>query len=224
MSSDDPVAWSAESAKHLQAATDELVSVLQGFTGEVGSMHGGSAEIPLLVRLRADVLAAATRWNERVAERSGYFVFPAGDFDPEMYGDLDAVDDPPEPRLPAQAEVSVLSRFDLAVVDVEALMGEARQAWRDRIRPEDDERDAAVAVDDVPAAVDLLLSLRGPEPYERFHVLPGVEVRAGMHLLVDPDEPLVGPSGEHPVQDLDHPERAVVSPSGAVRHPSGYGC
>ena len=76
---------------------------------------------------------------------------------------------------------------------------------------------------DTRKAVDVLLG-RAPEPYERFHVLPGVEVRAGMQVLVDPEGSLLQPHDGHPVHDLEHPERAVALPGGRVLHPHGVGC
>lgn len=91
------------------------------------------------------------------------------------------------------------------------------------MRPEDDERDAASVVDDVPTAVDVLLG-RAPAPSERFHVLPGVEVRAGRQVLVDLEGSLLQPHDGHPVHDLEHPGRAVALPAGRVVHPHGVGC
>ncbi len=221
---DGPSGWTDETARRLLEATSRLVGEVQDLAEAVVRMHGGSAEVPELLRRRAAVLAAAVAWDERVAARTGYCVLPSERLDDdEPYGAVEELVDPDEPpRLPAAAEVSVVSRYDLAVVDVPALLAEARREWRS-VRPEEDERDAAYVVDDVPTAVDVLLG-RAPEPYERFHVLPGVEVRAGMQVLVDPEGSLLQPHDGHPVHDLEHPERAVALPGGRVLHPHGVGC
>lgn len=75
-------------------------------------LHGGSAEVPELLRRRAAVLAVAVAWDGRVAARTGYCVLPSERLaDDEPYGAVEDLADPDEPpRLPAAAEVSVVSR------------------------------------------------------------------------------------------------------------------
>lgn len=173
--------FSTLSAARLREATEELVEVLRRYTEATTAMHGGSAE--LLTRFAASdaVGAAAARWNERAFDHTGSFVLALAD--DQLLGDGDDEYEDEGGQLEVVDAVSVVSRWDLAVVDAQALLAAGRAAHR-RNRPEEDEQDAVAAIANPALALGAVLHERGEPWYE----LPGVEVGYGVRVYLQPDE------------------------------------
>jgi hypothetical protein len=196
-----PEPFSAESARRLEDATARLVAVLQEYTAAVLEMRGGSGETPELLRRSEALSAVVVDWNERVGDHTGTWpLLLAGYDDPA----LEDVELPYEPAA-IESQVSVVSRWDLDVVDAAAVIAAGRAAHL-RSWPRDAGADAEVAVPGVPEALYAFLHERGEPLFD----LPGVEP-GGARLFVVPDEPLEPFTGQ--VEDLTG---AVTPPPGTV--------
>jgi hypothetical protein len=196
-----PEQYSDESRRRLGAATAQLVTVLQEYTAAVLAMRGGSGEAPELTRRSEALSAVLGEWNERVGDHTGTWPLPLAGYDDPRPEDFEV---PSEPTA-VESQVSVVSRWDLDVVDAAALVAAGREAHL-RSWPRDDGTDAEVAVPGVPAALYALLHERGEPVFD----LPGVEP-GGARVFIAPDEPLEPFTGE--VEDLTG---AVTPPAGTV--------
>lgn len=114
-------------------------------------MRGGSSELAGIFEVNAQVEQSLAAWSERAFDHTGTFpvsLAGMGDesetVDDDHNGDDDFADGTP---------LTVVSRWDLVVSDVEALVASGRQAHlRDRAG-EHEEEDAAVAVSGVAQAL-----------------------------------------------------------------------
>jgi hypothetical protein len=209
--------YSPESARRLREATAALTAELDRFVEGAAGMHGGSAEMPTFFALADAVSRAVVDWQERAADHIGAYVLPLdADLD-HLEDDEDEEDDGPVEITDA---VSVVSRWDLGVVDVDALVAAGRAAHR-RMRPEEDDADTAVAVDGPATAVQALLHEQGEPWYE----VDGLQVLHGARVFLRPDAP-AAPEVEHDdeVLDpfLDDPVDAVLPPPGEVVFSEGW--
>ena len=217
---DDVEQYSPESARRLREATAALTAALERFTDGAAAMHGGSAEMPGLVALGDAVQAAVVDWQERAADHTGTYVLPLDTDALDLGPDEDDEDDDDEGPVEITDAISVVSRWDLGVVDGDALVAAGRAAHR-RLRPEEDDADTAVAVDGPAMAVQALLHEQGELWYE----VDGLEVLHGARVFLRPDAP-TAPEVEHDdeVLDpfLDDPVDAVLPPPGEVVFSEGW--
>lgn len=179
-------AYTQESRRRLQAATAHLVEALKQYTREVVAMHGGSKEMPSLFGLNESVARDVAEWNNAAADHTGTTPLFLGDVEEDDFEDHFG-DEPDEQASEAAVlgQISVVSRWDLQLVDVERLLDVARAAHR-RMRPEETEEDAAFAVADPGTALYAVAHEAGEPWFET----PGIEVLGGGRVYVLPDEPL----------------------------------
>lgn len=175
------VEWfSTRSAARLREATEELVEALRRYTEATTAMHGGSAELPARFAASDAVEAATSRWNEQAFDHTGSFVLALAD-DQLLDDGEDEYEDEGGQREVVDA-LSVVTRWDLAVVDADALLAAGRAAHR-RNRPEEDEQDAGAAIANPALALAAVLHERGEPWYE----VPGVEVGYGVRVYLQPE-------------------------------------
>lgn len=110
-----------------------------------------------------------------------------------------------------QGQVSVISRWDLDVVNTEALIAAGRVAHQ-RQRPEETDQDTAFAISDASAALYALTHEAGDPWWD----IPGVEVLIGTRTYVVPDEPLAPPT------DNDDLTPVVLPPPGRVAYSESW--
>lgn len=215
--------FSVQSAARLREVTEELVEVLRRYAEVTTAMHGGSAEV--LARFAASdaVQAAAWAWNERAFDHTGSFILALADdqrlAEGEDFDDEDFQDEGEE-REVVEA-LSVVSRWDLAVVDADALLAAGRAAHQ-RNRPEEDEQDAAAAVANPANALCALLHERGEPWYE----VPGVQVGYGVRVYLQPDTDASLDAAADEIDDEEvgdfNPVQAVLPPPGRVLFSEDY--
>ena len=196
-----PDQYSAGSGRRLEDATARLVAVLQEYTAALLEMRGGTGETPELLRRSEALSAVVVDWNDRVGDHTGTWPLLLRGYDDPGPEDVEV---PPEPAA-IESQVSVVSRWDLDVVDAAAVVAAGREAHL-RSWPRDGGADADVAVPGIPEALYAFLHERG----EPLLDLPGVEP-GGARLIVVPDEPLEPFTGQ--VEDLTG---AVTPPTGTV--------
>jgi hypothetical protein len=199
---DDVEQFSAESAQRLERATERLLPLITSYTAAVVAMRGGSSEMPALFDRNDELALAVAAWNDRVADHTGAYPLLLDDAFEDDEDDEDEDDEEPE----IAGRMSVISRWDLGVVDPEALLAAGRTAHRHN-RPDETEADAAAAVTNLASALYAITHDAG-EPW--FDV-PGVEVMHGARVYLVPDEPL-GLLSDDPGQALD----AVTAPPGQI--------
>ncbi|WP_298993250.1 hypothetical protein [uncultured Pseudokineococcus sp.] len=174
--------YSPQSAARLREATEELTAALGRFTEETTGMHGGSAQVLALFGLVEAVASATVAWHARAFDHTGVSAMPL-DEDATVFGPVDDDEQDEDVEGSAVVEgVSVVSRWDLAVVDTDALLAAGRAAHR-RNRVEENDQDAAAAVNDPARALYALLHEQG-EPCRQ---IPGVEVAYGARVYLQPD-------------------------------------
>ena len=174
--------YTQESRRPLERAASRLVELVQQYTRDVGAMHGGSSETRALFERNEAVARAVSEWNGRAADHTGTIPLlleevDENDFQHEQDGD--------EELTAVEGQVSVVSRWDLNLLDFRELIAAGRSAHR-RMQPEETEEDAAVAVADTGAALYAVLHEAGEPLFE----IPGVEVLSGARIFIVPDEPL----------------------------------
>lgn len=176
---DDPDAFSAGTAAALDRSTVALVGELQRLTTTSSSMRGGSADVERVHALGDAVTRALVDWQEAVLRHTGCWVVPladhAGDPEPE-----------PSPDVRPGEVLGVVTRWDIAVLDPEALLARAREAHR-RHQPTETEEDAVAAVPDVASA---LFELGDQRSGGEFRDVADVEVRGGTRMALAPEEAL----------------------------------
>ncbi len=179
---DFPEQFSAETREALAAAAEELAAAVRDHTKQIISLRGGSSEIPRVHEANRRIEELIAAWNERVFDHTGTFPIALAGLDDD-HEDFDADEDDEEVAADG-APLAVVSRWDLLVVDSEALVAAGRQAHL-RNRPEERDKDAVVAVAGVGQALYAVMHEIGEPWYD----LPGVEVVRGVRAYVRPDEP-----------------------------------
>jgi hypothetical protein len=174
---EDVEQYSEESRRQLEEATVRLVDLLRSYTTHVAPLQGRSTEVAALFTRNDELQQAVATWNEAALDHTGTVPLALARIDDE---DDDFADDADGGERGGQ--VSVVSRWDLDIVDSAELIAAGRAAHR-RLRPEDDDEDAAQVVSDAPAALYALTHETGEPWYE----VPGVEVIGGVRLYVAPD-------------------------------------
>lgn len=186
--------YSEKSGHRLEAAGARLVELVRQYALDARVMHGGSSEMPALFERNKALARAVADWNERVLDHTGT--------SPLLL----------EEPLELEGQISVVSRWDLGVVDSSELIAAGRGAHR-RDHPEETEADATVAVADAAHALSTSTHPAGEPWYE----VPGVEVLSGARVYLVPDGPLE-PLPEEPEEFLN----ALAAPSGRVAFSEGW--
>jgi hypothetical protein len=198
---DYPELYSAASLQLLRDATEELVTALHDYTAGTATLTGRSSERAAKFARNAELEDVVARWNLAAFHHTGTFPVPLR---PDE-DDEDEYEDDEDGEL-VEAEVSVVDRWDLAVVDLAALLDAGRQAHR-RLDPGETEEDAEAAVQD---ATDALYAV-SHEAGMVWEDVPGVEVVTGARLYVVPDEALPDPR-----EVAEQDEADVQAPPGRV--------
>lgn len=203
-----PQQFSNPTREALETSVDELVDAVRRHAAHLLSVRGATSEMNGLMAANDDVARAVEAWSNRVFDHSGTFpVFVEvedDDDDDSLLDDFESdLESAPAP-LPTGAPLSVVSRWDLEVEDVDALIRSGREAHL-RQWPHDSPQDAEVAVPDVSQALHCVLQ----EAAEPWYTLPGIAVVRGQRALVlaaeragrllpeeDMDEVIVEPPGE----------------------------
>lgn len=209
--------YSEESGHRLEAAGARLAELVRQYALDARAMHGGSSEMPALFERNRVLARAVADWNERAFDHTGTSPLLLEEPEKDDFEDEEADEEP----LELEGQISVVSRWDLGVVDSSELIAAGRAAHR-RNHPEETEADATVAVADAARALYAIAHAAGEPWYE----VPGVEVLSGARVYLVPDGPLE-PLPEEPEEFLN----AVAAPSGpgrvlrglAVAHPFDRG-
>lgn len=172
--------FSAQSAARLETATQALKLALDDYVKTVTQLHGGSIDVQKVFEANDVVRREAVRWDDAVGDHTGTFPLAVEDYDDEL--DDDECEESADAEPESAYEISVVSRWDLEVSDVPALIEAGRAAHR-RLRPEESEADAcfAIADDGIGQAWYALVHERGEPWYD----LPGVFVVGGRRDYID---------------------------------------
>lgn len=198
---DYPEQFSPQSREALDLSVAALVDALQRHAAQLGGMRGGSSDIPAVFDANAEVERLIAAWNERVFDHTGTFPVSLQGFDRD--GEEFAEDGQDPAELEDGEPLSVVSRWDVVVVDIDALLRAGRDAHM-RLRPDESDADAAVAVPTPGQAVYALLHERG----EPWYNMPGVQVVSGVRAYVRPDE------RPTPLSDETDYDEAITQPAG----------
>lgn len=210
--------YSPQSAARLREATEELTAALSRFTEETTGMHGGSAQVSALFGLVDAVASATVAWHARALDHTGVSAMPL-DEDATVFGPVDDGNEYEDVEGPEVVEeVSVVSRWDLAIVDTDALLAAGRAAHQ-RNRVEEDEQDATAAVNDSARALYAVLHEQG-EPWRQ---IPGVEVAHGARVYLRPDLDQAGDAGGMDQEEEFEPLQTVLPPPGPRAFQRGLG-
>lgn len=191
-------AFSGESRERLVRATATLIQGLQQYVSDVSVMTGRSKELPALFARNRSVEALVGAWNDAASDYTG--TLPLLLEEPASGGELGAegVEEPDSTEgVLGGPLISVVSRFDLVIDDVDHLLDIGRTAYR-QTHPEEDLDDAAVAIESPAHALSAIAEATG-EPWVD---LQGIRLASGFRLYVIPDEP--SQTGvDEPAESLD---------------------
>jgi hypothetical protein len=203
---EDEMQWTAQTRQALVAATAGLTEALQRHIDGVSPMHGGSAEGKERFELLGSVIAQIKVWDEAVFNYTG--TFPLGlDDDEDDQEAMDNEGDETQEGEPVGPWVTVVSRFDLVVEDTTELLAAGRAAHQ-RLRPEETDEDAGVAVRDPGTALYAIAHETSAEPWGD---IPGVWLNRGARAYIALDS--------EPSVDFEDPEAlmtAVLPPAGEL--------
>jgi hypothetical protein len=188
--------FSAQTREALAAASRRLAERLQAHTEALLAMTGAE-EQSALYEQNAALEELVEEWNDAVFEHTGTT--------PLL---LDESEDEDDEEVEQDQVISVVSRFDLRVVDLDALL-EAGRAAQERHPAELDETGEKEPVDSAEQAIYEI----SREVGEAWFELPGIEMVAGARAYVVP---------EHPFEPLDADAEDVVTeliaPNGVATH------
>jgi hypothetical protein len=192
--------FSEDSRKALAEASRLLTERLQAHTEALLAMTGGQDEQDVLYEQNVALEELVEGWNDAVFEHTGTAPLLL-----EEEGEDE--DDEEEPEEHDQL-ISVVSRFDLRVVDLDALL-EAGRSAQERHPVELDEAGEREPVDSAEQAIYEISRELGEAWFE----LPGVDLVAGARAYVVP---------EYPFEPLEADAEDVVTeigaPNGVVTH------
>jgi hypothetical protein len=209
---DDIEQYSDQSRAALTEAARQLVEQLEAHTSYLLGLRGGTAELMELFDRQEGIATVARAWNDAVFDHTGTSALNLDDpYDEEDDEDREDEDD----EEPDGEVVSVVSRFDLRVVDEDAVRAAGREAHR-RLWPQENEADALAAV---PRVADALYSIRH-EAGEAWFDIPGIEPIAGARVFLAVDETYEPPHDDE--DDDDEPLAEVAAPDGTVIRSEGW--
>jgi len=191
--------FSEETRLALAEASRQLTERLQAHTEALLAMTGGPDEQAALYEQNAALEELVEGWNEAVFEHTGTA--------PLLLEEEDLDEDEDEEDEPEQV-ISVVSRFDLRVVDSEALLTAGRAA-QERHPVELDETGEREPVESAEQAIYEISRELGEGWFE----LPGVDLVAGARAYVVPEYPF------EPLEaDADDVLTEIAAPNGSVTH------
>lgn len=190
--------FSEESRKALAEASRLLAERLQAHTEALLAMTGDEGQ-DALYEQNAALEELVEGWNDAVFEHTGTA--------PLLLDDEVEEDDDEEPEEQEQV-ISVVSRFDLRVVDLDALL-EAGRSAQERHPAELDESGEREPVESAEQAIYEI----SREVGEAWFELPGVDLVAGARAYVVPEYPF------EPLEaDADDVLSELGAPNGAITH------
>lgn len=196
--------FTAGSREALAEASRRLTERLQAHTEALLAMRGGPDEQTALLEQNAALEELVEGWNDAVYEHTGSSPLVLED---ELDDDDEDEADEEEVEEPDQL-LSVVSRFDLRVVDPAALL-EAGRAAQQRHPVEADETPEPVETAEQ-AVYELSRELG-----ETWFALPGVDLVAGARAYVVPEEPFEPLDADADAEDI---RTQVGAPDGTVTH------
>ena len=188
--------FSAESRQALAEASRKLAERLQAHTEALLAMSG-EEEQSTLYEQNAALEELVEDWNDAVYEHTGTA--------PLLLDDADDEDDDEDTE--QDQVISVVSRFDLRVVDLDALLEDGRAAQ---------ERHPAELEDGEPEPVDSAeqaIYEVSREVGEAWFELPGTELVAGARAYVVPERPF-----EPLDADAEDVVTELIAPNGVATH------
>jgi hypothetical protein len=190
--------FSAETRPRLVEASRQLAEQLKAHTEALLAMTGKPEEQAALYEQNAALEEFVEGWNEAVFEHTGTA--------PLLLEDLDEEDDDEEDE--PDLVISVVSRFDLRVVDPGALLAAGRAA-QERHPIEEDEVGEREPVESAEQAIYEISRELGEAWFE----LPGVDLIAGARAYVVPELPF------QPLEaDAEDVVTEIAAPEGTVTH------
>ncbi len=194
--------FSAGSAAELEVATRALTSALGDYLELVTGLRGGSLDVQRVFAANDVVRREALRWDDAAGDHTGTVPLGLEDLgEDEDSEETDADDEASDGEPETVYEISIVSRWDLEVSDLPALVEGGRAAHR-RLQPEESEEDVRVAIpdDDVGPALYALVHERGEPWYD----LPGVFVLGGHRDYIDRDgdQPMTAAETEDDLPEL----------------------
>ncbi|TDW17790.1 hypothetical protein [Kribbella kalugense] len=189
--------FSAETRTALAEASRKLAERLQAHTDALLAMTGEEEQAGLYEQ-NAALEELVEDWNEAVFEHTGTA--------PLLLDD--SVDDEDEDDVEEDHVISVVSRFDLRVVDLDALL-DAGRAAQERHPAELDESGELDPVDSAEQAIYEI----SREVGEAWFELPGVEMVAGARAYVVPELPF-----EALDADAEDVVTELIAPNGVATH------
>jgi hypothetical protein len=189
--------FSAETREALAAAGRKLAERLQAHTDALLAMTGDDDQAALFEQ-NAALEKLVEDWNDAVLEHTG--TAPLLLEDP--------ADDEDEEETEQDQVISVVSRFDLRIVDLEALL-EAGRAAQERLPAELAEESENDPVDSAEQAIYEI----SREVGEAWFELPGVEMVAGGRAYVVPEQPF-----EPLDADAGDVVTELIAPNGVATH------
>ncbi|WP_238150702.1 hypothetical protein [Kribbella sindirgiensis] len=189
--------FSAETRTALAEASRKLAERLQAHTDALLAMTGDE-EHTTLYEHNAALEGVVEDWNDAVFEHTGT--------SPLLLDD--AADDEEDEDVEQDHVISVVSRFDLRVVDLDALI-EAGRAAQERHPAELDESGDREPVDSAEQAIYEI----SREVGEAWFELPGIEMVAGARAYVVPEPPF-----EPLDADAEDVVTELIAPNGVATH------
>jgi hypothetical protein len=189
--------FSADTRAALAEASQKLAERLQAHTEALLAMTGDE-DTSELFEHNAALEGVVEDWNEAVFEHTGTT--------PLLLDEVD--DDEDEEDVEPDQVISVVSRFDLRVVDLDALL-EAGRAAQERHPAELDESGEREPVDSAEQAIYEI----SREVGEAWFELPGIEMVAGARAYVVPEPPF-----EPLDADAEDVVTELIAPNGVATH------
>ncbi|MER7251001.1 hypothetical protein [Kribbella sp. NPDC000426] len=189
--------FSAETRAALADASQKLAERLLAHTEALLAMTGDEDNAELFEH-NAALEGVVEDWNEAVFEHTGTT--------PLLLDESD--DDEDEEDVEPDQVISVVSRFDLRVVDLDALL-EAGRAAQERHPAELDESGEREPVDSAEQAIYEI----SREVGEAWFELPGIEMVAGARAYVVPEPPF-----EPLDADAEDVVTELIAPNGVATH------
>jgi len=189
--------FSAESREALAEASRKLAERLQAHTAALLAMTGDEEQTAIYEQ-NAALEELVEDWNDAVFEHTGT--------SPLLLDDADDEEDDEETE--QDQVISVVSRFDLRVVDLDALL-EAGRAAQERPPAELDDDAEQEPVDSAEQAIYEI----SREVGEAWFELPGIEMVAGARASVVPKRPF-----EPLDADAEDVVTELIAPNGVATH------
>ncbi|MGQ0844586.1 MAG: hypothetical protein ACT4QF_10660 [Sporichthyaceae bacterium] len=193
--------YSPASAQALTESVERLVEGLRAWAAQAVAMRGGDAELAGLFDRNDRLAAMVEEFNDAAGNHTGTLVLALAGLEDDF--DLDLEDDEEDDDVPLQSQLCVVSRWDLELVDRDALIAAGRAAHL-RENPRSTAEDAEVAVWDASSAIAAITCGTG----EVWFGIPGLRPMGGARVGIAPDESLA------PLPDDPELIDYLVPPSG----------